>query len=225
MRCAVLLMLIACNGPQPVTPEPSFGFGLPLPERQAFHLVVGVDHDPEDYGSGVEASNCINYAGEPFPFCYDGHDGTDFLLKGGFDTMDAGSSPIVAAADGTVVEVADGNYDRCHADLELGSNSCDGYPMEANYVIVEHDNGMRSLYWHMKRDSVSVAVGDTVTCGDPLGLVGSSGNSSTPHLHFEVRLATGSVVDPYAGPYSQEHSWWTEQVTGLDSLPGPGCAE
>ena len=61
-------------------------------------------------------------------------------------------------------------------------------------------------------------------CGQPLGLVGSSGNSSTPHLHFEINAADGTVLDPYAGPGSQEASLWAEQL-GVDELPGKGCAQ
>ena len=139
---------------------------------------------------------------------------------GGFDAMDAGSATIVAAADGVVVETLDGNYDRCHATVE--GIDCDGHPIVGNYVILEHDGGWRTLYWHLKNGSVAVAVGETVRAGDPLGKVGSSGNSSMPHLHFELQDARGAVVDPYAGSHSQPESWWCEQGDA-EGLPGSDC--
>lgn len=195
-------------------------FGFPLAEPDLFYQTVGVDHDPAIQEPGVWQGVCTDYLGRAFPWCYDEHDGSDYLLEGGFDTMDAGSVDILAAADGVVVETADGNYDRCHVS---GTQvSCDGYEMAPNYVIVAHRNGMRTMYWHMRKGSVAVAVGDEVACGDVLGLVGSSGYSSMPHLHFEVHDPSGHVIDPYAGPYSQEESWWAGQGHE-EGLPEPGC--
>lgn len=199
---------------------PPHGFGFPLAEPELFYQTVGVDHDPEVHGPGVYAGICTDYLGRAFPWCYDEHTGVDYLLLGGFDTMDAGSVEILAAADGVVVSVADGHYDRCH--VEGTGVTCDGHDMIANHVILEHPNGLRTLYWHMKRDSVAVQVGDEVRCGDVLGLVGSSGVSSMPHLHFQVEDAEGSVIDPYAGPYSQDYSYWEDQGPP-EGLPEAGC--
>lgn len=205
------------------TPEVLRGalsFRFPLEQVELFEQVTGVDHDPVVHEWGVESLLCTNYLGEGFPGCYDEHDGSDFLLVGGFDTMDAGSANILAALDGVVVDTADGNYDRCHGTID--GVDCDGHPGDANYVILEHEGGFRTKYWHMMKDSVAVSVGQTVRCGDHLGVVGSSGNSSMPHLHFEVEDADGVVFDPYAGPYSQPETWWTEQGTP-DEMPGSIC--
>jgi hypothetical protein len=184
-------------------------------------MVIGVDHDPVDQGS--PNIHCLAYdCATDFPYCYDQHDGTDFPLDGGFDAMDAGSLPIVAAAPGEVIAVADGNYDRCHADLSSGAVSCDGHPMKSNHVKVKHADGFVTAYHHMLKGSVLPKVGDVVACGQALGLVGSSGNSAMPHLHFEVMRPDGSVVDPYAGACSQPESWWVVQ-DGPYGLPGPWC--
>ncbi len=198
-------------------------FGFPLPERERFREVIGVDHDPVVQQGTLGRAICTNFDGEPFPACYDEHDGTDYILDGSFDAMDEGSSPIVAAATGIVIGAHDGEYDRCHASLEEGDVSCDGNPVRANYVQLQHDDGTESWYWHMKTDSVLVQEGEVVHCGEPLGLVGSSGRSSFPHLHFEVVHPDGTAVDPYAGPESQPQTWWHEQ-RGDDGLPEPGCA-
>jgi murein DD-endopeptidase MepM/ murein hydrolase activator NlpD len=189
-------------------PRASLQFRFPLTDPSLLSQKVGVDHDPAVY-DGAEEILCKDFDGRPFPWCYDEHHGSDFLLEGGFDAMDAGSTPIVAAATGTVIETADGNYDRCHV-TPYGID-CDGYPMTANYVILEHEGGYRTLYWHMKTDSVAVTVGQSVACGETLGLVGSSGNSSGPHLHFQLEDSNETVIDPYAGPYSQPETWWAEQ--------------
>jgi murein DD-endopeptidase MepM/ murein hydrolase activator NlpD len=200
-------------------------FRLPLLETELFSPPIGVDHDPQDY-EGVEQAICTNYYGERFPGCYDGHDGSDFLLAGDWAQMDAGSATIVAAADGLVVYTEDGHYDRCHGDFTSFDSSCDGHSGTANAVILEHQTPygpVLTRYWHMKTDSVAVELGDEVACGDTLGRVGSSGNSSQPHLHFEVEFG-GNYVDPYAGLYSQSESWWVEQGETWE-IPGAVCQE
>ena len=102
--------------------------------------------------------------------------------------------------------------------------TCDGNPIVANHVILEHHDGTTSRYWHLMTNSAAVEVGDIVSCGDVLGLIGSSGNSSFPHLHFQVELSDGTVIDPFAGEYSQEESMWIEQVSDY-GWPGQNCAE
>ncbi len=200
-------------------PRGALSLTLPLLERELFYTpVVGVDHDPEVY-EGIMQAYCSDYAGRGFPHCYDEHDGSDFMLDGGFETMDAGSATIIAAVAGTVAETDDGHYDRCHADLGSVDVDCDGNPMLANYVILEHEGGYRTLYWHMKTDSVMVEVGQAVDQGTPLGLVGSSGRSSAPHLHFELNGPDGSAIDSFAGEYSQPETWWCDQGDP-DDFPG-----
>lgn len=62
-----------------------------------------------------------------------------------------------------------------------------------NYVMLSHADGSATLYGHMS--SLAVSAGQTVKQGDVIGYVGSTGNSTGPHLHFEVRI-NGSAVDP-----------------------------
>jgi murein DD-endopeptidase MepM/ murein hydrolase activator NlpD len=210
------------------TPRGALQLRWPLQSVEAFYQTTGVDHDPEVQGGGIEAAICTNYDGRAFPWCYDVHKGSDYLMTDGFDAMDAGSQPIVAAADGVVVDTDDGHYDRCHVDGESQSVSCDGHEMAPNYVTLEHEGGWHTRYLHMKSESVAVSVGDTVACGERLGLVGSSGNSSGPHLHLQLELPGGEgeddvVVDPYAGAWSQPETWWVEQGDP-EGFPGMNCA-
>lgn len=118
----------------------------------------------------------------------DGHNAID-IAPGAFADMDQGI-PVLAAADGVVVAVNDGEFDR--QSSFLGS-------AVANSVIVDHGNGWKTLYWHLRRDSVAVRIGDIVQAGDAVGLVGSSGFSTGAHVHIELRYndhAVETMLDP-----------------------------
>lgn len=92
----------------------------------------------------------------------------------GIDISASSGTPIVAAAAGTVI----------HAGW-LG-----GY---GNLVVVDHGSGLATAYAHAS--SILVSLGQQVSQGQTIALVGSTGNSSGPHLHFEVRV-NGTAVDP-----------------------------
>lgn len=115
---------------------------------------------------------------------YDGHRGIDIDVPT-FRAMDD-DFPILAAAPGVVVSLDDSNFDR--------NMSCTG---TWNFVRIEHADGTTSTYGHLKQNSVVVSVGQNVAAGTVLGVVGSSGCSTAPHLHFEVRDADNQVVDPF----------------------------
>ncbi|GAA4194922.1 hypothetical protein GCM10022219_19070 [Microbacterium oryzae] len=95
----------------------------------------------------------------------------------GMDMAAAGGTPITAASPGIVV---------------LSSESHYGYGVA---VIIQHVNGVRTLYGHMIHGSRAVQAGDWVEAGDPIGLVGNTGHSFGNHLHFEVHV-DGVPVDP-----------------------------
>ena len=106
-------------------------------------------------------------------FCSTFHNGLDFVPGAG--------SPIQAIADGTVSAVS-------------GPGGAFG-----NHVEIEHVIGgqkVTSTYSHMQTGSVQVSVGEQVTVGQLVGKVGSTGNSTGAHLHFEIHLG-GVPVDPY----------------------------
>ena len=97
---------------------------------------------------------------------------------GGTDIGASYGSAIYAAGSGTVVT----------AYNNRAYNG--GY---GNYAMINHGNGIQTLYAHMS--VCSVTVGQTVSAGQTIGYVGSTGRSTGPHLHFEVRV-NGSRVDP-----------------------------
>ncbi len=80
----------------------------------------------------------------------------------------------------------------------------------ANYVILRHEGTHYSIYYHFKRGSIAVVKNQTVTAGTQLGLAGSSGYSTGPHLHFETTVA-GAVVEPSSGPCRAGSSMWVHQ--------------
>ena len=92
----------------------------------------------------------------------------------GIDISATQGTPIHAVAAGTVLIAADeGGY--------------------GNAVVLDHGNSMSTLYGHMVR--VAVSPGQHVDVGDVIGFVGSTGLSTGPHLHFEVRVH-GVTIDP-----------------------------
>jgi hypothetical protein len=126
----------------------------------------------------------------------DGENGHDLVLSN-FTAMDAGV-PVLAAADGAVVDVQDGNYDRQTVAI---------YGTPANYVVIDHGNGWRTWYYHLRNDSILVHVGDHVVAGQILGLVGSSGQSAAAHLDFGV-WHNLDVVEPFYDP----STYWANPV-------------
>src|SRR5258708_9634525 len=128
------------------------------------------------------------------------HAGTDYYLwPFPWLMMDEGQVQIVAAAPGVIIAKDDGNFDR---NCALGSAN-------PNDVYVQQDDGLAAIYLHMRNGSVTTqAVGTRVAAGDYLGLVGSSGSSTGPHLHFELRDANGAVVDPRNGQCNAAPDRW-----------------
>jgi murein DD-endopeptidase MepM/ murein hydrolase activator NlpD len=108
----------------------------------------------------------------------------------GVDMMAFRGTPIRAASEGTVLEVV--------CDIQAGG-SCDvsGSPSSRGcgwYVKLGHPGRFATLYCHMLRRP-SVTVGQHVSVGDVIGLVGTSGNSSFPHLHFETHVNAPPTSD------------------------------
>ncbi|MFT5686425.1 MAG: hypothetical protein ACI8RZ_007381 [Myxococcota bacterium] len=145
---------------------------------------------------------------------YSGHRGSDFG-GGSWSGMDAGRD-IVAAAPGVVYTTNDGEFDEC------SSGDCSGGGGYGNYVVIVHGDGKFTYYAHLKTWSLTVSSGQSVSCGQKLGEMGSSGYSTGPHLHFESRTSGGSQVDPFDGTCSSPPSYWVSQGS-YGALPGTTC--
>jgi len=96
------------------------------------------------------------------------HTGVDFAADHG--------TPVVASANGTIVEMG----------WKGGTGNC---------VVIEHKNHFTTLYGHLSRFAESLKVGDTIAQNHLLGYVGSTGLSTGPHLHYTMYL-NGQAIDP-----------------------------
>lgn len=142
-----------------------------------------VDLDP---GPGVRDYACEGRAN-------DAHSGVDIALRD-LRAMDAGVA-VVAAAAGTVLRTRDGV-----PDLNVRETGPEKVKMGecGNGVIVDHGNKWQTQYCHMRQGSIAVKPGQKIAAGEKLGLVGMSGSSEFPHLHFSVTHA-GKTMDPFVG--------------------------
>lgn len=160
-----------------------------------------VDHDAaypdslEDYNCGTrtyDLDSGYNHKGMdvfPWPFPW---------LK-----MDNDEVRIVAAEPGVIIGKDDGNFDR----------NC-SFTGEWNAVYVEHADGSVAWYGHMKKNSLtSKSVGQSVQAGEILGIMGSSGQSTGPHLHLEVYDSGSNLIDPASGSCNSlnTETWWSSQ--------------
>ncbi|MDL5203005.1 M23 family metallopeptidase [Streptomyces sp. ALI-76-A] len=104
------------------------------------------------------------------------HSGQDFAVASGTD--------VVAAHGGTVVKA--------------GGNGAGDGPAYGNAVVIKHGSKTFSQYAHLSR--IDVKVGQVVKTGQHIARSGNTGNSSGPHLHFEIRTSAnyGSAIDPVA---------------------------
>ena len=166
---------------------------------------------------------------------YKGHQGTDIDAEKGLD--------VYAADDGIVIWVFDGKDDNCPSDSddckEPNGMTTSGYRVctepgdycdfgrcilcfdGGNVVVIKHpDNGkvFATRYDHLKKFSILVSPGDTVSKGEKIGEVGSAGHSTGSHLHFEV-WGTGyyKLAEPWVGscgPNKTDYLWESK-----DNLP------
>jgi murein DD-endopeptidase MepM/ murein hydrolase activator NlpD len=186
-------------------------------------LINYVDHDSR---TGPEFLKDWNGVTGKNAKTYDGHVGTDFAMTKG--------SQVYAAAEGTVLSVeengvVDGFYDDCDdVDGSYWEKRCyEANGGSGNAIKIRHSDGTISVYMHLKKFSLLLGPGEHVSCGQPIAQVGSSGQSTGPHLHFEPRTSPwkGSGFDPYKGtgnPIPQ--SWWLNQGI-YGGVPGATCAD
>lgn len=99
---------------------------------------------------------------------YSGHKGIDMATSYG--------SKVMASEDGVVISAR-------HSNVSYG-----------NCILIRHDNGYVTRYAHLSK--ILVSEGETVSKGEVIGKVGSTGNSTGPHLHFEV-IKNGVAQNPY----------------------------
>jgi len=87
---------------------------------------------------------------------------------------------VIAPGKGIVAQVVDGSFDFTPGKFDRSVGV-------GNMVIIDHQNGEYSLLCHFQHDSIVVKVGDKVKQGQKLGLCGNTGNTSQPHIHFNLQ--------------------------------------
>jgi murein DD-endopeptidase MepM/ murein hydrolase activator NlpD len=169
--CAVAV-LAGCGGSgvEPVTPAPalvtgrapSYQGGLRLPVRGEWRV------HRTHYGHRGAQAYAVDLVktGERRP----GGDNRAFPSYG---------EPIVADAPGVVAIAVDGIPDNA-------PGAVNGYDLHGNYVVIDHGNGEYSLFAHLVPGSLQVRAGQPVGMGQILGLCGNTGQSTMPHLHWQV---------------------------------------
>jgi murein DD-endopeptidase MepM/ murein hydrolase activator NlpD len=183
MAIAALSLLLVAAGEVPARPEPS----SPGPSADPTHhdsiapgywlsILPAPATTPGQrpslqwplHAPMTQAFGCTGFGLEPTTTaCPAGyHTGIDLAAPSG--------TPVRAAADGIAYALPD-------------------YEIYGNHVVIAHAGGVGTVYAHLS--SISTAWGQRVRTGDVIGYVGSTGNSTGPHLHFEVRYA-GAPVDP-----------------------------
>lgn len=137
------------------------------------------------------------------------HKGTDiFSWPFAWDKMANNAVEVIAAAPGVIIGKIDGNFDQ---NCSFCTN-CNW-----NAVYVQHADGSIAWYGHLKTGTLTnKALGQSVAAGEYLGVVGSSGSSTSPHLHFEVYTNSTytQLVDPWNGACNSTNpgtGWWAAQ--------------
>ena len=169
----------------PAAAEPPYGLRPPLDCQPGVDcwILRHVDHDP---GPGAQDYMCGKLTG-------DAHQGVDFAIRD-LAAMVEGV-PVRAAAAGVVAGLRDGVPDinvEAAGAAAVESREC------GNGVRIDHGDGWTTMYCHMRRGSIMVTQGDRIEGGQQIGLVGLSGDTSFPHVHFDLRQGE-RVVDPFVG--------------------------
>ena len=184
----------------PATPTAAVTHAWPM--RQAaglndfgFYAVTQLTDNDLNYGSILDYA-CGQRTYDLTTPAYN-HGGTDIVpWPFPWNQMAANAVEVIVSAPGVIVDkFADDSDDaRCALVPPV---------TYGNYIGVAHNDGSVSWYGHLKFGTLtSKNIGDTVAAGEYLGIVGSSGYSSAPHLHFEINtadLVPGEQKDPFAG--------------------------
>lgn len=129
---------------------------------------------------------------------------------------------VIAVADGTVVETLDTLDEQVAGDLPdpktITLENVDG-----NHIVLDLGHGKYAFYAHLQRKSLLVAKGDQVKRGQALALLGNTGNSSAPHLHFHLMDGT-SVLGSSGLPYIIDHFELAGQLSSQQFKAGEPAA-
>jgi Peptidase family M23 len=183
-RSAIILLLsLLVAHPAAAGPLEELILPIACTPRTDCWVLKHVDHDP---GPGARDYMCGALTGG-------GHKGTDIALRD-LSAMAAGVEVRAAAAgvvDALRDDMADVSVDQI-GRAAIAGKEC------GNGIRLAHGDGWTTWYCHLRRGSLMIKQGDRVVAGQPLALVGLSGDTSFPHLHFDVRHRD-RPIDPFVG--------------------------
>lgn len=188
------------------------GVELVIPPVQGAYYTVGPGDTLSSIADqyGVAVADIVNYPPNRLTPPYTLEPGRGLIVPYGRKDLDIPPPDPVPDSQlaWPVVGIVTDTFDQSHKAVDIaapyGSTVYAAAEGRVNYVswiqtgygytiIIDHEDGFRTLYSHLK--GASVQAGDWVARGDPIGAVGSTGRSTGPHIHFEVRQAN-QHVDP-----------------------------
>ena len=156
-----------------VGPTPHTAHRWALPEEFAFDI-VGLGDGTRSYsGSGTAFEDYHAYGADILAAA----DGRVVAVK-----ADVAEDPTTLRQPGETVEA----YGERVGAYQMQLVASDINSIAGNYIAIDHGNGEFSFYAHLKPGSITVKIGDVVKSGQAMAQLGSSGNSTEPHLHFQV---------------------------------------
>lgn len=160
-------------------------------------------------GNTLKVTSPFGYRVDPVTGVGNGaHKGIDLTCWKGWSAL----SGIAAAWDG-VVKTA---YDNVEGFSKSESRG--------NYVIIDHGNGLETHYYHLAHGSITVSAGDTVTAGQQIGYMGSTGYSTGAHLHFQIEK-DNIPIDPQPYITGEESPEMNNEQYNLDNTPSEWSAD
>ena len=149
-----------------------------IPSRDTWYITYG--------GYLKKDSHSYDVYGQRWAYDFDMNiDGKYFSLDGNVNQNYYGYNRVILApVDGIVLDIVDGIVDsRCYSDMRVSQDSDD---VRGNYIIIKAKYGEYVTICHIKKNSFKVKIGDIVSQGQEIALVGNSGRTKGAHIHMQV---------------------------------------
>ena len=190
--CLILLVLSACDDKESNNESPVVNNDPPAISNDVTGCRTGYPQQTTSEYNLPYTPNSEFVVGQGN--CTDGSHTVEVDQEYAYDFDMPIGTDIVATKAGTVAVVVE--------DFTENNNT----PGEENYLIIQHNDGTISGYYHLTQDGITVEVGDTVSQGDIVAQSGNTGDSSGAHLHFEVALCEDCKTLPVNFKNTREHN-------------------